>query len=212
MSSAKRIIVGLGNPGKKYTYTRHNAGALLLAKLLKHFDLKLKKQTELLSETVQMLWELPPSLGRVEKTDRAEQEAESALPSKEGIQKVQLLLLRPQSYMNLSGRAVQRALQSCQVKAQEVLVLHDETELPFGEVRFKQGGGHRGHNGLRDISALIGPDFGRLRLGVGRPEHKADLADYVLSDFSQTEQEQFPALFERGQEMCQSWLAGAASF
>ena len=190
MSSAKGIIVGLGNPGKRYKCTRHNAGALLLVSLLARFDLKLKKNASVLAEVSEMFWEAQSSPGP------------SALPA----QKVQVFFLRPQSYMNLSGRSVYRALQNYQVNTQEVLVLHDETELAFGEIRFKQGGGHRGHNGLRDIMALLGGDFARLCFGVGRPEHKADLAEYVLSDFSKAEQEQFPSLFSRAQEICLDWL------
>ena len=198
MNSAKGMIVGLGNPGKKYTHTRHNAGTLLLTSLLTYFDLKLKKEFGALAEAAETLWEPPPSLKK---------EKEETLQT----QKIQLFLLRPQSYMNLSGKPVQKALQSYQIKAQEILVLHDETELPFGEIRFKQGGGHGGHNGLRDIIALIGADFGRLRFGVGRPEHKTDLADYLLSNFFEAEQEEFPSLFARAQEMCLAWLAGANS-
>ena len=189
----KRVFIGLGNPGKKYSHTRHNAGALLLKSLLVHFDLKLQKDTRALSELAQGFWD---AADEVESGERERRE---------------LFFLRPQSYMNLSGASAQRVLQKFQLKPQEILVLHDETELPFGEIRFKQGGGHGGHNGLRDIMAHIGPDFSRLRLGVGRPEQGLGLADYLLSDFSKEEQEQFPSFFSKAQELCLDWLRGKLS-
>lgn len=191
MDTSRALIVGLGNPGKKYEHTRHNAGAMILESLLVHFGLELKKDLKGLAGVAKTFWEALDSL------------------EKGKDQKIQLFLLRPQSYMNLSASSVSKALQKYQIKPQETLILHDETELAFGEIRFKQGGGHGGHNGLRDIIGLIGRDFARMRFGVGRPEEKTKLAHYVLSDFSKKEQEDFPSLLTKAREIALAWLGGS---
>src|SRR6185369_8006010 len=106
----------------------------------------------------------------------------------------QLIFLKPMTYMNESGRSVQAAMTFFKVAPKDVIVLHDELDLPFGDVRLKMGGGHAGHNGLRSIMAVAGPDFGRLRLGVGRPPpgFRGEIADYVLSSFDAVERATLP--------------------
>lgn len=104
------------------------------------------------------------------------------------------LYLKPQTFMNRSGDSVLAALSFHKIKPEDMIVIHDELDLPFGVVKLKKSGGHAGHNGLRDIMRLIGPDFNRIRMGIGKPEHKTQVADYVLSPFSASEEKQVSEL------------------
>jgi PTH1 family peptidyl-tRNA hydrolase len=97
-----------------------------------------------------------------------------------------LLLLKPQTYMNLSGDSVASVISY--YKPNQIIVIHDELDVAFGEIRFKNGGGHGGHNGLRSIDGHIGKEYDRIRLGIGRPEHKSEVTSHVLSNFSKDEQ------------------------
>lgn len=108
-----------------------------------------------------------------------------------------LIYLKPQTFMNRSGDSVLAALSFHKIKPEDLLVIHDELDLPFGTIKFKKSGGHAGHNGLRDIMRLIGPDFNRIRIGIGKPENKNQVADYVLSPFSSLEESQLPDLIEQ---------------
>lgn len=112
------------------------------------------------------------------KTDRETAEIE--------INGEKILLIKPQTFMNNSGKIIPSILKQG-LTANNLLVIHDELEKPFGKIEFKTGGSHKGHNGLRSIIEFCGPDFHRLRFGIGRPEHKEDVPDYVLSDFSSHE-------------------------
>jgi peptidyl-tRNA hydrolase, PTH1 family len=103
-----------------------------------------------------------------------------------------MLLLKPSTYMNLSGESV-RAVDDY-FKPDRIVVIHDDLDLPFGTVRFKIGGGHGGHNGLRSIDAHIGVEYIRVRIGIGKPVHKSDVAHYVLSDFSACQREFLPQI------------------
>jgi PTH1 family peptidyl-tRNA hydrolase len=98
------------------------------------------------------------------------------------------IYLKPQTYMNRSGDSVLAALSFHKIKPEDLLVIHDELDLPFGTIKLKKGGGHAGHNGLRDIMRVIGPEFSRIRVGIGKPQHKTQVADYVLSNFSAQEE------------------------
>ena len=89
--------------------------------------------------------------------------------------------------MNLSGKSLLAVKQFFKIELEEMIVIHDDIDLPFGALRFKKGGGHGGHNGLKSIDALIGKEYLRVRVGVGKPEHRSQVADYVLHDFSETE-------------------------
>jgi len=103
-----------------------------------------------------------------------------------------MLLLKPSTYMNLSGESV-RAV-SDYFKPDEIVVIHDDLDLPFGTLRFKRGGGHGGHNGLRSIDAHMGTEYIRVRIGIGKPAHKSDVSHYVLSDFSTCQREHLGTL------------------
>ena len=97
-----------------------------------------------------------------------------------------LLLLKPTTFMNLSGNSVQAVKNF--YKIDDIIVIHDDIDLPFSTLRFKNGGGHGGHNGLRSIDSMIGKEYNRVRMGVGKPEHKSQVVDYVLGNFSDEEQ------------------------
>jgi PTH1 family peptidyl-tRNA hydrolase len=106
-----------------------------------------------------------------------------------------LVLAKPNTFMNLSGGLVAALLQFFSLDPSRLIVLHDELDIPFDTVRLKSGGGHGGHNGIRDIAAAIGtPDFIRVRIGIGRPPGRQDAADFVLKPFSQAEREMLPSL------------------
>lgn len=163
------LLAGLGNPGRKYAQNRHNAGFLLLD----YMENRLQASSR-------------------EKKKGCE--SAKAVFKEEG-GNAEIILIWPQDFMNLSGGAVCELMRFYKVPAHRLIVLHDEIELSFGDVRIKKGGGHKGHNGLRDIMDRCStPDFVRLRFGVGRPE-KGDVAGYVLSDFSPEEKEKFPEIF-----------------
>lgn len=153
MNNTIKIVIGLGNPGPQYHYTRHNIGFLIL---------------DALAKSEHASWQ--------KKTDR--EIAEITLNNHS------ITLIKPLTFMNDSGKIIPSLLKKG-IKAENILVVHDELEKPFGKIEFKTGGGHRGHNGLRSIMQFCGPDFVRLRCGIGRPEHKEDVADYVLNNFSE---------------------------
>jgi PTH1 family peptidyl-tRNA hydrolase len=147
-----KLIVGLGNPGSQYQGTRHNAGFLFLDRLVSI------------------------NSGAVWRVDR-----QFCAELSEIIVSGRVLVMKPTTFMNKSGQAVAKMASFYKIKPSEILVLHDELELSVGQVKMKFGGGHAGHNGLRDIIAQIGSaDFYRLRIGIGRPT-VGSVADYVLS-------------------------------
>jgi PTH1 family peptidyl-tRNA hydrolase len=164
------LLVGLGNPGPSYRSHRHNVGFMVVERL--H---ALAGASE---------W-------------REKYRAKFARGVLAG-QPVSLLL--PQTFMNLSGAAVQAAASDLRATPDKILVVHDELELPFGQIRAKFGGGHAGHNGLRDISARLGPDFARIRVGIGRPA-SGPVDAYVLSSFSSSEQAELGAVIDRAAEL-----------
>lgn len=115
-----------------------------------------------------------------------------------------MLLLKPTTYMNLSGQSV-RAVDDY-YKPEQVIVIHDDLDLPFGTLRFKCGGGHGGHNGLRSIDAHIGAEYIRVRIGIGKPQNKQDVAHYVLSDFSSAQREFLPQIIKHVKESVRALL------
>lgn len=154
------LVVGLGNPGREYASHRHNVGFMAI---------------DALASRVRADSFRDKFSGEYAK---AEIEGEPAI------------LLKPMTFMNESGRCVQPALAFFKVAPKDLIVLHDELDLPFADVRLKLGGGHAGHNGLRSIMASVGTgDFGRVRIGVGRPPpgFQGDVADYVLASFDTIE-------------------------
>ncbi len=157
------LIAGLGNPGPRYQATRHNLGFRVIDELARQCG-------------------VPASAFK----DRFHGELASArLPGTDE----ELLLLRPQTFMNESGRSIQAACTFYKVKPSELIVAHDELDLPFADVRLKKGGGDGGNRGVRSTTGAIGPDFVRIRLGIGRPptDFRGDVADFVLQPFPSAE-------------------------
>lgn len=148
------IIVGLGNPGPEYAWTRHNAGFFVVDRLAAVWGLRFRRdrQADVASE---------PGRG--------------------------VLLVKPRSYMNLSGGPVQAVMTRNRMKLGDLLVVHDDLDLPFGRLRFKQGGGAGGQRGVRDIAERVGPDFTRLKVGISRPPPGWAPERWVLSRFSKDE-------------------------
>jgi PTH1 family peptidyl-tRNA hydrolase len=146
-----RIVVGLGNPGPEYENTRHNAGFMVV---------------DLLAENLRVSYwkdEAGAKVGLVRFGDE------------------DLLLVKPETFMNLSGKAVSKLLASYEATVSDLVVIHDDLDLPEESVRVKRGGGHGGHNGLRSMADALGTgEFVRVRLGIGRPPGRQDSADYVL--------------------------------
>lgn len=179
------LIVGLGNPGTKYEKTRHNLGFLVIEALAAKHSLSLKRG-----------WRLQ---GKV---------ASGVIAEK----KVHLLM--PTTYMNLSGTAVQKALNYYKIVRKQLLVVVDDVYVKFGAMRFRNEGSAGGHNGLKNIQACLGAqDYPRLRMGVG-PQNDANLPDgretlledYVLAHFTPVEQQQLPQIVENGASVIEEWL------
>ncbi|MFE3191774.1 aminoacyl-tRNA hydrolase [Nocardia sp. NPDC059240] len=163
------LVVGLGNPGPEYERTRHNVGFMV---------------AEVLAERVGGRFTVHKKSG----ADLLEARLDGR----------KVLLAKPRTYMNLSGRPVAALAKFFSVPATEVIVVHDELDLPFGQIRLKRGGGEGGHNGLRSISqALTTKDYLRVRFGIGRPPGRQDPADYVLKPFSAPERKEVPVIVEQ---------------
>lgn len=165
-----KLIVGLGNPGPKYQLTRHNIGFLVIDALAEIFSGSRTFKNEFKSET----------------------------------QKIQIagqpvLIAKPQTYMNLSGEAVQPMLSFYNIAREDLLVVHDEVDLPFEAMRFQTGRGHGGHNGIRNIHLLLGGnDYARLRVGVGKPPQPGPpVSDWVLQNFTKDEVLKMPDVLSR---------------
>ena len=114
--------------------------------------------------------------------------------------------LKPTTFMNLSGKSVLSVKQFYKIESDEIIVIHDDIDIPFGALRFKLGGGHGGHNGLKSIDGLIGKEYLRVRVGVDKPAHKSQVADYVLHDFSEVEQERLDVLITHVTEACKKLM------
>ncbi|HHL22224.1 MAG TPA: aminoacyl-tRNA hydrolase [Aliiroseovarius sp.] len=154
-----KIIAGLGNPGAKYAMNRHNIGFMAVDRIAADHGFG--------------PW-------------RAKFQAEVS-EGRLGREKV--LLLKPMTFMNRSGQAVGEALRFYKLDPGDLIVIHDELDLAPGKIRLKAGGGHAGHNGLRSIHAHVGPEYLRVRLGIGHPGDKARVAGYVLSDFARADRD-----------------------
>ena len=161
------LVVGLGNPGPGYAGHRHNVGQMALAELAH----------------------------RVSATFKSHKANASVAEARLAPGGPKLILAKPNTFMNLSGGPVAQLLRFYDLDAGQLIVLHDELDIPFDTIRLKSGGGNGGHNGVRDIAAAIGtPDFTRVRIGIGRPPGRQDAADFVLKPFTGAEREVLPSL------------------
>lgn len=163
MASLLALIVGLGNPGREYEQTRHNAGFWFVEAIARRHGGSFKSETKFHGEACKVL-----------------------------VDGKELWLLKPMTFMNKSGQAIAALARFYKIAPENILVAHDELDLPPGAVRLKQGGGHGGHNGLRDTIAQLGGsrDFQRLRIGIGHPGHSSQVTGYVLGKAPADEQRQ----------------------
>ena len=187
-----RIIVGLGNPGPEHLVTRHNAGFWFVDLLARRHGGEFRDYRKFSGETAKI-----------------------------SIEGQELVLLKPTTYMNRSGLSIRQLSDFYKFSPDDILIAHDELDLPVGSVRLKQGGGHGGHNGLRDAIAHVGETFWRLRLGIGHPGNKAEVIDYVLTRAPRAEEdlildavgtavECIPLLLEQGAERAMTRLHSRA--
>ena len=181
MSEGPFLVVGLGNPGPSSAGNRHNVGAMVLDELAARAGVKLS-----------------PGKGKRART----------LIGEGRLAGRRVVLARPTSYMNESGGPVRGLLDYHSVPATDLVVLHDELDIPFGTVRLKRGGGEGGHNGVRSISRSTGTkDYLRVRVGIGRPPGRQDPADFVLKDFSATERKELDLLVAEAADAAEELLA-----
>ncbi len=181
MSEGPFLVVGLGNPGPSYAGNRHNVGAMVLDELAARAGVKLS-----------------PGKGKRART----------LIGEGRLAGRRVVLARPTSYMNESGGPVRGLLDYHSIPPTDLVVLHDELDIPFASVRLKRGGGEGGHNGLRSISRSTGTkDYLRVRVGIGRPPGRQDPADFVLKDFSATERKELDLLVAEAADATEELLA-----
>ena len=177
------LVVGLGNPGKKYDRTRHNAGFHVVDALADAHGFP------------------------------AFREKFSAVIAKGSVQSQDTTLLKPQTFMNLSGESVQPAQAFLKVPLASIVVVHDELDIPFGEVRVKVGGGSAGHNGLKSLTQRLGsPEYVRVRVGIGRAPagYRGDVADWVLSEPTGVEAAEWSDLVQKGRAAVEAILRDGA--
>jgi len=175
-----KLIVGLGNPGIKYEQTRHNVGFMFIDELCRKYGFSLKENTKF--------------YGHAEKVD---------------IHDHTIWLLKPDTFMNLSGKSVAALANFYKINNDEILVIYDELDLPAGSAKLKKGGGHGGHNGLRDIIAMTGnSDFYRLRLGIDHPGHKSKVVSWVLNRASADDEISIQRAIEKSLDVLNDLLDG----
>lgn len=180
MSNKIKMIVGLGNPGSEYEQTRHNAGFWFIDELAWQYKATLKEEKKFFG-----------SVARI------------------SISGSDLWLLKPSTFMNRSGQAVAALAQFYKIKPEEILVVHDELDIPCGRIKFKLGGGNGGHNGLKDIQARLGtPDFYRLRLGIDHPRDRNLVVGYVLNKPSPEHRQQIDEAINKSLKAVPMLLAG----
>ncbi|MEN3611984.1 aminoacyl-tRNA hydrolase [Plantactinospora sp. ZYX-F-223] len=172
------LLVGLGNPGKEYARHRHNVGFMVADLLAERIGAKFGRHRRAVAEVAE---------GRL------------------GFGGPKLVLAKPMTYMNLSGGPVAALAQFYKVPVDQVVAVHDELDIPYGQIRLKQGGGEGGHNGVRSMSKSLGTkDYLRVRFGIGRPPGRQDPADFVLSDFSPVERKELEFLVDRAADAAEA--------
>ena len=185
-----RMIAGLGNPGDEYAQTRHNAGFKAIDELARQANVTYWKN------------QAGAEVASIKVNDA---EAEGG--------KREVILVKPQSYMNTSGGPISKLCAQYKVSVEELLVIHDELDIPAGDVRIKVGGGHAGHNGLRSIIDKMGSrDFSRVRVGIGNPPGRMPVADFVLKQLRSREAEDFDETTVRAAEAAATALTRGVIF
>ena len=177
-NSSTILIAGLGNPGPDYAATRHNAGFWFADAVAERFKGSFRTESKFFGETARV---------RIEGID--------------------VLLLKPGTFMNRSGQAVQALAGFFKIAPESVLVAHDELDMPAGQMRLKLGGGHGGHNGLRDIHKPLGPGYRRLRVGIGHPGDKNLVLNYVLARPSKADEQLIRTGIDHAVNVLPVWLS-----
>jgi len=177
MTDDPYLIVGLGNPGPKYAPTRHNAGFEILKLLAERAGSRFKAHKG----------HADVAEGRLSGT--------------------RVVLAKPMTFMNLSGSPTSSVANFFKIPVEQIIVVHDELDLPFGGLRVKRGGGDGGHNGLKSLTSCLGSkEYLRVRFGIGRPPGRQDPADYVLKEFTPVERKELPLLYDRAADAVESLL------
>lgn len=172
-----KCIVGLGNPGRKYDDTRHNIGFMVIDELLKRHGWKLDKSKF------------------------------NGIYALENYQGEKVILLKPDTYMNLSGEAIRPLLNFYEIGLEDVVVIYDDLDLSAGRIRLREKGGHGGHNGIRSTIDHLGTrDFKRIRLGVGRPPGQMSVVDYVLGRFKKDELDDVNESIHQAADAVEAWF------
>ncbi|MDR7002287.1 aminoacyl-tRNA hydrolase [Neobacillus niacini] len=172
-----KLMVGLGNPGKQYEHTRHNVGFDVIDELARRFDIRLDQ---------------------------------SKLKGLYGIgfyKGDKVLLLKPLTYMNLSGESIRAVMDYYDIDLEDLLVIYDDLDLPVGKIRLRQKGSAGGHNGIKSTVAHLGTQqFNRIRIGIDRPQNGMSVPDYVLGRFHKEEQPQVQEVVQKSVDACEAWL------
>lgn len=172
-----KVMIGLGNPGKKYEKTRHNIGFMAIDRLADKLMIPLN---------------------------------ETKFKSIYGsgiVNGEKVFLMQPQTFMNLSGESVRAFLDFYKLTTDDMLVLYDDLDLPVGQIRLREKGGHGGHNGIRSLIQHLGTkEFKKIRLGIGRPTTSISIVDYVLQDFAKQEMQQIEDVIDRATDACEAWI------
>lgn len=172
-----KLIIGLGNPGKQYEKTRHNAGFMVIDELAESLEISLSQL------------KFKGMLGE----------------GRSGAEKV--ILLKPLTYMNLSGESMIQALQFYKLQPEDILVIYDDLDTPVGDLRLRMKGSAGGHNGIKSIVQHLGTEeFNRIRIGIGRPQQGKKVVDYVLEPFFKEEEERIKAAVKKSADAARAWL------
>ncbi|MYW69189.1 aminoacyl-tRNA hydrolase [Streptomyces sp. SID8379] len=171
--NAPWLIAGLGNPGPEYAMNRHNVGFMVADLLARRMGAKFKRATKGQAQVVE---------GRIGPPGPANR---------------RVILAKPMSYMNVSGGPVTALRDFYKVPTERIVAVHDELDIDYGVLRLKLGGGDNGHNGLKSMTKAMGPDYHRVRFGIGRPPGRMQVADFVLKDFSSGERKELDYFVDR---------------
>ncbi|MFH8562709.1 aminoacyl-tRNA hydrolase [Streptomyces sp. NPDC017988] len=181
-ANAPWLIAGLGNPGPEYAMNRHNVGFMVADLLAHRIGAKFKRAAKAQAQVVE---------GRIGAPGPASR---------------RVILVKPMSYMNVSGGPVTALRDFYKVPTEHIVAVHDELDIDFGTLRLKLGGGDNGHNGLKSMTKAMGPDYHRVRFGIGRPPGRMQVADFVLKDFSSTERKELDYLVDRATDAVEALI------
>jgi PTH1 family peptidyl-tRNA hydrolase len=182
-ANAPWLIVGLGNPGPEYANNRHNVGFMV---------------ADLLAERIG---------GKFKRAGKAQAQVLEGRIGAPGPASRRVVLVKPTSFMNLSGGPVNALRDFYKVPLANVVAVHDELDIDYGTLRLKLGGGDNGHNGLKSMTKAMGPDYHRVRFGIGRPPGRMQVADFVLKDFSSMERKELDFLVDRATDSVESLVS-----